>query len=428
VRGLSGLPGPGGLNAGGGRLPPPAGPLRADRGPRIGLWQRVLGNEATLWHFGWLTLAASLGLTILGIYAIDVATVSQPTGLLGPRAWTQVVYACAGILAAAIVVVPHPHTVRYLAWPALLGCLVLLVFLLLPFVPASIVRPRNGCRGWIDLGRFDLQPSELAKVAFVLASAEYLRYSRNHRTVRGLIPPAVITAVPVGLIMLQPDLGMALLFGPAVFAMLLAAGAKLRHLSVVVLAGVLAVPTMFPLLKPYQQQRIMALFRQIKGDAMGGDPELYQSQSAMTLIGAGGAMGYGDAKARAVIRASRLPERHNDMVFSVVAARFGIVGGLATIGLLGLWIAGALLTAAACRDPFGRLICVGFAGFIAAQATINIGMNVGVLPIIGITLPFVSSGGSSMLSVWLMTGLVFSVACRRAKRIGRGGFDFDAWE
>jgi rod shape determining protein RodA len=434
-----------------------AAPPRAEAPPQpiiipAARWARaILGEDATLKHFAWLSLLAALVLTLLGIYAIDIASAAQAGGPWSRRALTQWVYFAVALLGGAVALWFPPRLVARLAWPALLVCVGLLIFLLIPQVPASIVRPRNGCRGWIDLGPFDLQPSEVTKIAFVLAAAAYLRYRRNHRTVRGLLPPALITAVPVGLIMLQPDLGMALLFLPAIFAILLAAGARLKHLSIVVLAGVLAVPAAYPLLKPYQQQRILALFSSptptnpttppppntpttpntstpSNTPPPPVDSQSFQTQAATTLIATGGLTGLPDAKARVIVQASRLPERHNDMVFSVIAARFGLLGGLAVVALYLLWLAGALLTAALAHDPFSRLMCVGFAAFVAGQALINIGMNLGILPIVGITLPFLSHGGSSLIVLWAMTGLILGAASRRPPRLGRPAFDFDRWE
>ncbi|MGQ0629211.1 MAG: FtsW/RodA/SpoVE family cell cycle protein, partial [Phycisphaerales bacterium] len=372
-------------------------------------------------------LAAALGLSLLGVYAIDIATYAEAGRLsTHPRTLQQLIFLGAGVFAALLVTKPHPHFVRLLAWPALAVVVGLLLFLLVPFVPASIVRPRNGCRGWIDLGPFDLQPSELAKVAFVLAAAEYLRYRENHRTIPGLIAPALITMVPVGLVMLQPDLGMAMLFIPGIFAILLAAGAKRRHLLMVVLAGVLALPMAYPLLKPYQKERIVGLWRQIRGQAdLKANPELFQAQTAQMVAGAGETFGLGEPMTRAVLRYTQLPERHNDMVFSVIMARFGLAGGLAVLGLYALWFISALRCAAACKDGFGRLVIVGFVAIIGAQVFINVGMNIGLVPIIGITLPFVSYGGSSMITVWVMTGLVFSIASRRPPRLARPTFEFE---
>ncbi len=391
--------------------------------------QHLLGPQATLAQWGWLCVIAALGLSLLGVYAIDVATYARPLdhfGELGGRARVQLIFMIAGIVAALLVALPDQVIVRLLAWPSLAAVCGLLIFVLLPFVPTWLVRPRNGCRGWIDLGAFDLQPSELAKIAFVLAQAEYLRHSRNHRTVLGLLPPALITMIPIGLIMLEPDLGMSLLFVPALFAMLLCAGARLKHLAAVVVIAALAVPMAFPIMKPHQQQRIISLIRQVRGDASAAsDPDLFQATTARMLTGAGGLTGYSDGKTRSLVHFSRLPERHNDMVFSVIVARFGLIGGLMVLALYGLWALGAIGVAAASRDAFGRLVIVGFTAILGAQVVINVGMNVGVLPIIGLTLPFVSYGGSSMLTVWVMTGLVVGVGLRRPHRMARDTLQFD---
>jgi cell division protein FtsW (lipid II flippase) len=298
------------------------------------------------------------------------------------------------------------------------------VVLLVPFVPASIVTPRNGARAWINLGPVDFQPGEVAKIAFVLVLADYFRYRKNHRTFLGLIPPALITLIPVGLITLQPDLGTALLFIPCLFAMLVAAGAKLKHLAVIVLVGILAGPMAYPMLKPHQKQRIVGLINMVQGSPEGADDINYQSLTAVRLAGAGEINGMPDAKSRAVVHFNHLPERHNDMIFAVIVNRFGLIGGLGVLGLYAVWFLGALLTAALCKDPFGRLVVIGVTVIIAAQMFINVGMNLGLLPIIGLTLPFVSYGGSSILTVWIMTGLVLSVAMRPPARLSRPTFEF----
>jgi cell division protein FtsW (lipid II flippase) len=271
----------------------------------------------------------------------------------------------------------------------------------------------------------DLQPAELAKIAYVLVMADYLRFRENHRTILGLIPPALITFVPVALITLQPDLGTALLFAPVVFAMLIAAGARLKHLSIVVLVAMLAAPAAFPLLKPHQKARIVGLIHMVQDPLAGADDINYQSTTAQRLAGAGGLHGVSDVHSRALVRFNKLPERHNDMIFAVIMNRFGLMGGVLVLVLYVVWFTGAYLTAAMCQDAFGRLLVVGFSGFILAQTFINIAMTIGMLPIIGLTLPFVSYGGSSMLTVWVMTGLVFGVGIRRSKRFARPSFEFD---
>lgn len=386
----------------------------------------VIGSLAFV-NPAWLCVVASLGLALLGIHAIDVAQNLEPSSRadIATEAARQTVFLIVGLLAAVIVALPHYKIAGYLSWPGLIGCIGLLVFLLAPGVPTSIVTPRNGARAWIDLGPIDFQPSEVTKIAFVLVVAMYLRYRRQHRTLKGLVVPGLIAAVPVGLITLQPDLGTASLFVPALFAMLIAAGARLRHLGLIVVCAALAAPAAYPMLKDHQKERLVAMVRQFQGDTSTADDINYQSLTAQRLIGAGGADGHDDGMSRTLVHYNRLPERHNDMIFAVIVNRFGLLGGLATLALYGLWIAGALLTAAWCRDPLGRIIAVGLSAFVFAQAVVNIGMNVGLLPIIGITLPFVSYGGSSMVTSWLMTGLVMSVALHPARPPYRPSFEYD---
>ncbi len=388
-----------------------------------GAWSFIKGGRAA-----WLTVLASIGLSLVGVYAIDVATIAVPhdaSPALGALAVKQLVYVCIGLGAGVLVLVPHYRAYGFASWFLLAAAVVLLVFLLIPFVPSTIVRPRNGARSWIDFGPADVQPSELAKIAYVVVLAWYLRFRKNHRTFKGLLPPAIITAVPVGLITLQPDLGTASLFVPALFAVLVAAGAKLKHLAAVVLIAAMAAPAAYPILKPHQKERFVGLFKQLRGDTSADQDINMQSVTAQRVAGAGEWEGAGDRQSRVLLKYNALPERHNDMIFAVICNRFGFVGGATVLVLYAVWIAGALLTAGLAREPFGRLVPVGFAAFIAAQVFINVGMNVGVVPIIGITLPFVSHGGSSMIACWLMTGLVMAVAIRQPRISLRRTFEWD---
>lgn len=393
------------------------------------LVRKFVGADLSPLTGAWLSVLAALALSALGIYAIDLGSAdATDTGLvtMSGVVLKQSIFLGVGVFGALFVAVPHYRFIRLFAWPLMAVVLALLVFLLVPFVPASIVTPRNGARAWINLGPVDLQPAELAKIAYVLVMADYLRFRENHRTILGLIPPALITFVPVALITLQPDLGTALLFAPVVFAMLIAAGARLKHLAIVVLAAVLAAPAAFPLLKPHQKARIIGLIRMVQDPLAGADDINYQSMTAQRLAGAGGIEGVQDAQSRALVRFNKLPERHNDMIFSVIMNRFGFTGGVLVLVLYVVWFTGAYLTAAMCQDAFGRLLVVGFAAFILAQTLVNVCMTIGMLPIIGLTLPFVSYGGSSMLTVWVMTGLIVGVGLRRAKRFARPSFEFDS--
>lgn len=392
--------------------------------------QTILGGDVTLRHGAWLCVLSALALSVLGIYIIDVGVSPGIPGIETPPSdaalvTKQMLFLLVGVTAATIASLPHFRHIRLLAWPAMCIVIALLLFLLVPGVPRWLVTPRNGARAWINLGPLDFQPGEVAKIAYVLVLADYFRYRSNHRTLTGLLPPALITLVPVGLITLEPDLGTALLFVPCLFAMLVAAGARLKHLAAIILIGALAGPLAYPLLKPHQQQRIVGLINMIQGNPEGADDINYQSLTAVRLAGAGGVWGLSEEKSRAVVHFNRLPERHNDMIFAVIVNRFGLVGGLGVMGLYAVWMLGALITSARCKDPFGRLIVVGFTVIIASQMYINVGMNLALLPIIGLTLPFVSYGGSSMLTVWVMTGLVLGVAMRPPSRLARPTFEFD---
>jgi cell division protein FtsW (lipid II flippase) len=379
----------------------------------------------------WLAVVAALALSLISVYAIDVAERLADPGMqahgvawLSPIAMRQLTYLAVGLCAACVVAVPHYRWAGYFAPVLYVVTVGLLVFLLIPFVPTWLVRPRNGARGWIDLGAFDLQPAELAKIATVLAIAAYMKYRDSHRKFLGLMGPGVIVAIPVLLITLEPDLGNALLFAPVLFAMLVAAGAKLKHMAIVVLLAACVAPATFPLLKQHQKQRIVGLIKQFNGDTSADQDINMQSVTAQRMIGAGGAAGNSDEASRRLLKYNSLPERHNDMIYAVIVNRFGFFGGVALLLIYALWTLAALATAVSTTEPFGRLAAVGFAIFIPTQVFVNVGMNVGLVPIIGITLPFVSYGGTSLVVCWMMVGLLVSIGMRRPKATFRASFEY----
>lgn len=379
---------------------------------------RTITRPGTLWvNPALISVGASVILSLVGIIAIST---TEPA-----LAIRQLVFLGIGLVAAAIVALPHYGWARRLSYPLLAFIVLLLVFVMIPAVPEFIVRPRNGARRWINVGITDFQPSELAKIAFVLALANYLRFRKNYRRLSGLLVPFVLTFIPMGLILIEPDLGTALLFLPTLFAMLIAAGGKLWHVALIIALGIAAAPVMYPLLQPHQKARIQAMVGQLTGDERYLDDIGFQADRAMTLVGAGGLTGVGAELAEDLVEYNALPEDHNDMIFAVVAARWGLLGAGVTIAGYLLFITGGVLTAGLCRDPFGRLVCVGFVAIVFAQMTINIGMTIGLLPITGMTLPFVSYGGSSLVAVWMMTGILFNIGLRRPRFLERESFEFD---
>ena len=353
----------------------------------------------------WISVAAALALSILGVVAIST---TQPD--LAAR---QAVYLVVGVAAAALATLAPPQSLRTVSWFVLAIAVALLVFVLLPFVPKSIVTPRNGARAWIDLGIVDFQPSELAKIAFILCLSQWLSLRGSPRTVRALLVPALLLMVLVGLIVLEPDLGSALLFFPTILAMLIAAGARWRHVVIALVVAAAIVPIgYFAALKPYQRARIDAIVAQVKGDTRFERDIGFQGWRAMRLVGSGGLLGNDAEHARALVVFNALPEEHNDMIFAVVSCRFGMLGGAATLLCYGLYLFGALAVAVTTRDGFSKLVAVGIGALLFSQMVVNIGMTIGLLPITGVTLPFVSYGGSSLVACWALTGVLVSVGIR----------------
>jgi len=364
----------------------------------------------------WLCAGAALALSIVGVSAIGT---TRPE--LAAR---QSIFLAVGLAAAAIVTLVPPRMLRSLSWVSLLVSVALLVFVLLPFVPKSLVTPRNGARAWINLGAADFQPSELAKIAFILCTAQWFALQGPPRSMRALAVPAVLAGGLVGLIVLEPDLGSALLFGPTFLAMTIVAGIQMRLVWLAIVTAALLAPVAYlGVLKPYQRARIDAIAAQIKGDDRYESSIGFQGWRAMRLVGAGGLVGNDRDRARALIEFNKLPEEHNDMIFAVIACRFGLLGASAVLVCHGIFALGAVLLAMVARDGFTRLVAVGIGALLFSQMTVNIGMTIGLLPITGVTLPFTSYGGSSLLSCWILTGVLFGIGIRPPQGGEKDPFD-----
>ena len=370
-------------------------------------------RTAAVLNAGWIAVLAAVGLTALGVMAIDTTAPSF--------ARRQAVFGIFGLVCAAGMCLPGARSIMRAAWPLYFVSLALLLFVLVPGVPEWLVRPKNGARRWISMGLFEFQPSEVAKLAVVLALAQVMRTAGALRRFGGFLTPFALAAPPMFLILIEPDLGTALMFAPAVLAMALAAGARKRHVVALVATVAVAAPLSYPFLKTHQRERVDALFAQLKGDDRYVRDIGFQADRAMTLAGAGGLSGVGKDHARALVLHNRLPEEHNDMIFAVICCRWGFFGGVVTWGLGLLYAFGALLVAVLAREPFSRLVATGVAGTFAAQLALNTAMTVGVMPVTGVPLPFVSYGGSSLVALWIGTGLLFNLAMRRPRGTERLG-------
>jgi len=374
---------------------------------------------------GWIALGVALLLTGVGVSSIFAGEAADwSEAALTQR---QIAFAATGLV-AAICIARIGHT-RIGEWSYVLYGLILLLLVLLvvarrvPLDPIFPVR-RNTAR-WIQLGPLQAQPSEYAKIVVVLALARYLRFRSNYRTVGGLIAPFLLTLVPTALILKEPDLGTALLFPPVLLIMLYAAGARRRHLACVLGAAAVAAPLFYfsPLMDDYQRQRIEVLVRQNDSDRrwqMGPGFQLRQSKIA---IGSGRWTGQ-DQEDTAFFRHNLLPEDQNDFIFAVIGHQGGFIGASLIVFAYVVLFAAGLTAASGTDEPYARLVGVGLSGILVMQALVNMGMTVGLMPITGVTLPFVSSGGSSLVANYLSIGLLISVARRQPIRIARKPFEY----
>ncbi len=397
---------------------------------------------------GWAIVVAIAALLVIGIASIYVTDTHYVQGHDGARnAAKQCVFGVCGLILGTVVLkMGYLHFSRhaYAIFGVMLVALIpLLVAKLLDTSFGGLTRPRNGAYRWIRLPGFQLQPSEFMKVAYVLALAWYLRYRKNYRRLGGLVWPIAISAVPLALILFEPDLGTALLLLPVLFAMLFVAGARLRHFAIIALVGALVSPLAWGKLKSYQRLRVTAVLLQSDTlrHAVIDRPEAfkalaskrqamewsgssgYQLVHSKSAIGSGRVWGCGWGNG-VYVKSGLLPDRHNDFIFSIIAHQWGLIGCLAVLVCYTVMVLAGVRIASATNEPLGRLLAVGVVTLIATQALINVGMAVGLMPITGMTLPFASYGGSSLLSNFIAVALLISVSQHRPFLLAVKPFEF----
>lgn len=267
----------------------------------------------------------------------------------------------------------------------------------------------GGSQRWL-LGAGMVQPSELAKILVVVALAKFLAdREKDLERFSTVLTSLFVVGMPMLLIYLQPDLGTALTLVAIWAAMMWMAGMRFRHLLLMAGAGVAALPLLWLNMEDYMRQRIMLFINP------AGDPDSYFNvHQALVSIGSGGWTGKGLTQGTQS-QLHFLRVRHTDFIFAVTAEELGLLGAFVMMGLIVLILWRILRVAERARDPFGRLIATGVAAIVLFQSVVNIGMNLGLMPVTGIPLPFVSYGGSSLLTLMLGMGLVESVAMRRRK-------------
>ncbi len=277
-----------------------------------------------------------------------------------------------------------------------------------------------GAQRWIDLGFLQLQPSEPMKIAIVLALARFF-HGATAEDVKNpffLVVPLGILALPVLLVMLQPDLGTAISLIAAAGAMFFLAGVSYWMFLVVAGAGVAAMPVLWHMLHDYQKKRVM-IFLDPESDPLGAGYHITQSKIA---LGSGGIFGKGFLHGTQS-HLNFLPEKQTDFIFTLFTEEWGLVGGLALFTLLGLIIAYGYIMAFRCQNQFGRLLVAGIIVNFSLYIFINTGMVMGLLPVVGVPLALVSHGGTVMLSVLFGFGLLMSAHVHRDVKFSRRGLD-----
>lgn len=275
-----------------------------------------------------------------------------------------------------------------------------------------------GAQRWLDLGFFQLQPSELMKITVILALARYFHGFDVDEAgrLRNLWIPVLIVVAPIALVLRQPDLGTAMVLAMVGGGMFWLGGARLWQFGVVAAGVAAAVPLAWQFLHAYQKQRIFT-FLNPENDPLGSGYHILQSKIA---LGSGGLFGKGFLEGTQS-HLNFLPEKQTDFIFTMLAEEFGLIGGVGLIALYGLLIAYGVFIAFRCRSQFARLLAMGLSVNFFLYVFINIAMVMGILPVVGVPLPLISYGGTAMLTVLIGFGLIMSCWLHRDMYINRRG-------
>ncbi|MFQ5682489.1 MAG: rod shape-determining protein RodA [Candidatus Binatia bacterium] len=355
-------------------------------------------------HFDWVIFSLVLALVMLGILTIYSAAYSTTEGHAGGLALKQLYWLIIGIVAMLVALTVDYHQLDHIAYP-FYG--IVLTLLSLVMVVGSV---GGGSQRWLNLGFFTLQPSELAKLAIVLLLAKYLQYDEPHEgyRLRDLWALFFLSAPLILLTLAQPDLGTAVILSLVFLSVILMGGLQLRSVFYLVATGVILMPIGWLFLKPYQQKRIWT-FLNPNLDPLGAGYHVIQSEIA---IGSGRLLGKGYLLGTQN-QLDFLPAQHTDFIFSVLAEEWGFVGCFILLGLYFMLITFSLRVVARAKDRFGALLVFGMISIFFWQIVINVAMVTGLLPVVGIPLPLLSYGGSSLVSMMMAVGLIMNVSVRR---------------
>jgi rod shape determining protein RodA len=365
-----------------------------------------------------MTIGSVAGLVVIGLLSIFTATVDPEQGtLLGFQASSalfnrQLVFL---VLAGATMIAAVFFDYRHFKVYAIVMYLVVLFLLLVVMTP--IGDSTRGSQRWISLGLFKLQPAELAKPVLVATLGAYIADKRGYLGFPEIFRCIGMTAPLAFFVFIQPDFGTMLVLMWILLSMLVVGGADWRYLSVLIFTGVVGVVMLFQLgiMREYQQERLQAFLDPARDPYSEG----YNYRITRAAVGNGGLFGKGIFSKRDPANLTNLDfvrEQPTDFVFTAVAEQMGFVGSLTLLFLYGVLFVRGLRAGSMARDAFGTVLACGIVSYLAFQTFVNIGMTLGLVPITGIPLPFVSYGGSSLVVSALSVGLLLSVRMRRFAR------------
>jgi rod shape determining protein RodA len=368
----------------------------------------VMGERRKIRHVDVVLVGAALALAVIGLFAIYSATHQSLAAVdLDPGRFVkrQLTFLGVGVIVLMLAVSFDYRLLKVYAGIAYVSSLALLVLVRTP-LGTSV----KGSQRWFELFGFQLAPSEVAKLALIAMLAAVVSEIRGELTLRDVFRAAGLAALPAVLVFLQPDLGTSIVFAAILVGVLVVSGARGRHLATL---GLITVGLIFAgfhvgLVKEYQLERLRAFLDSESAPAAAR----YNREQAEIAIGSGGLTGVGYLQGTQT-NLDFVPEQHTDFVFTVVGEEFGFLGAGALLSLYGLLLWRAFRIALASRDPFGTYLAAGIASMLALQMFVNVGMNIGIMPITGIPLPFVSYGGSSLLLNCVSIGLLLNVNMRR---------------
>jgi rod shape determining protein RodA len=370
-----------------------------------------MARKAPIRHLDPTLLLVTLCLSAYGAVMIYSATVADQRAAGLPEDYflkRQLAFLIAGTI---VLLVTSFFDYRHLR--AFSPALYAFAFIGLILVLTPLGDTVQGAQRWINLGWFQAQPSEFMKLALIITLAAYMAERGGELSGRDVALAVALFLIPAVLVFLQPDLGTMMVLVSIVFAMLLVGGGRIRHFLALACIGlvVLAVSLQAGLIRDYQVDRLTA-FLDPKPDISSEGYNLVQSKIA---IGSGGVRGKGfaDPEGQTQTALDYVPEQHTDFIFTAVGEQLGFMGAAALLGLFAFLLWRALRIATLSRDMFGTLIASGIAGLWAFTIFVSIGMTIGIMPITGIPLPFISYGGSSLITNYFAVGLLLNIHMRR---------------